>query len=130
MKKYIIYHKDSGVIKSVITTSSSPKSDAPKDHTYIECYESTEGMAVDPKTLKLVPAKVNLPYAFTFPAKLRALRNSLLLQTDYTQLPDSPLTADQKAAYQTYRQQLRDLPATYADATSIDEVVFPTEPPR
>lgn len=59
-------------------------------------------------------------------ADIRARRNKLLARSDFTQLPDSPLTDDQKAAYQTYRQQLRDLPETYADATSIDQVTFPS----
>jgi hypothetical protein len=61
-------------------------------------------------------------------AEIRARRDKLLARSDFTQLPDSPLSDEQKAAYQTYRQQLRDLPETYADATSIDQVTFPTKP--
>ena len=39
----------------------------------------------------------------------REYRNQLLSSTDWTQLPDAPLTDAQKAAYGAYRQALRDL---------------------
>lgn len=40
----------------------------------------------------------------------RARRNALLTACDWTQLPDAPLTSEQRAAWQTYRQALRDVP--------------------
>lgn len=40
---------------------------------------------------------------------VRSQRNSLLLQSDWTQLADAPLTADQKTAWANYRQELRDI---------------------
>lgn len=42
---------------------------------------------------------------------VRNERNLRLAYTDWTQLPDAPLTAEQKAAYAEYRQALRDVPA-------------------
>jgi len=56
---------------------------------------------------------------------VRANRNALLAQSDWTQLSDAPLTTEQKAAWAEYRQALRDLPETY---TTPDEVVYPTLP--
>jgi len=41
---------------------------------------------------------------------LRVQRNTLLAQTDWTQLPDSPLTLEQKAEATAYRKALRDAP--------------------
>jgi len=38
-------------------------------------------------------------------------RNDLLLASDWTQGVDAPLSDAEKAAYATYRQELRDLPA-------------------
>ena len=38
-----------------------------------------------------------------------AERNKLLADSDWTQLPDVPLTDEQKTAWQTYRQALRDI---------------------
>lgn len=59
---------------------------------------------------------------------LRVRRNNALTSSDWTQMPDTPLSTEQQAAWQNYRQQLRDLPANYPDATSIDDITFPTPP--
>ena len=53
---------------------------------------------------------------------VRTVRNAELAATDWTQVADS--TAD-KAAWATYRQALRDLPASNADPKKIK---FPTRP--
>jgi hypothetical protein len=39
----------------------------------------------------------------------RAKRDALLASSDWTQLPDSPLSSDARAAWATYRQALRDI---------------------
>lgn len=44
-------------------------------------------------------------------ANARAARDALLRASDWTQLPDSPLTALQQSAWATYRHALRNLPA-------------------
>lgn len=41
-------------------------------------------------------------------AQVRAVRDSYLLETDYTQLPDAPFTTEEKVQYAEYRQYLRD----------------------
>ena len=56
---------------------------------------------------------------------LRQSRNELLERSDWTQLPDSPLTDEKKDAYKVYRQALRDLPKSTSD---INKVVWPQEP--
>jgi hypothetical protein len=48
--------------------------------------------------------------------KVRAERDRLLLASDWTQLVDSPLSAEQKEAWAVYRQALRDV---------TDQVGFP-----
>lgn len=48
----------------------------------------------------------------------RSKRKGLLFDSDWTQLADAPLTAEQKAAWETYRQGLRDI---------TNQVGFPTE---
>ena len=57
---------------------------------------------------------------------LRIQRNHFLSSSDWTAVTDNNLTAEQKAAWTTYRQSLRDLPAT-ADMTAWPDV-WPTEP--
>ena len=54
---------------------------------------------------------------------LRHERNLKLAETDWTQNRDVTLTND--AAWQTYRQALRDITNTY---TSLDDVVWPEKP--
>ena len=56
-------------------------------------------------------------------ASLRTERNALLASSDWTQSPDSPL--DDKADWATYRQELRDLPASTEDP---DSPSWPTPP--
>ena len=57
--------------------------------------------------------------------RLRAVRNKLLLNSDWTQNADAPITAEKKTEWETYRQALRDITKTY---TSLDDVVWPTKP--
>lgn len=47
--------------------------------------------------------------------ELRIMRDKLLSMSDWTQIPDAPLTETQKIVWQTYRQQLRDLPENIQD---------------
>jgi len=58
--------------------------------------------------------------------QIRIKRDRLLRESDFTQIPDAPLSAEQRAAWQVYRQALRDLPENYAAAPS--EAVWPTPP--
>lgn len=58
-------------------------------------------------------------------AAIRAKRNRLLAETDYTQLPDSPMTQEQKVEIAIYRQQLRDLPQKYPMPATV---VWPVRP--
>ncbi|UDM18404.1 tail fiber assembly protein [Vogesella sp. XCS3] len=57
--------------------------------------------------------------------ELRQRRSLLLRECDWTQMPDAPLTAEQKTAWATYRQALRDLPEAAED---LDNVVWPVKP--
>ena len=53
---------------------------------------------------------------------MRAVRNDLLAQSDWTQVADAPV--DQQA-WATYRQALRDFPATWTESPEAD---FPDTP--
>lgn len=61
-------------------------------------------------------------------ADIRTARNAKLRQSDWTQIPDSPLNEEQKAAWATYRQQLRDITEHLTEVTNTDQVPWPTEP--
>ena len=60
-----------------------------------------------------------------YEASMRVQRDALLAASDWTQTLDAPLTDDQRAAWATYRQQLRDAPATWTAGPTWD----PPEPP-
>jgi hypothetical protein len=47
---------------------------------------------------------------------IRSARNRILVETDWTQMSDSPLTNEKKQEWANYRQALRDLP------NSIDDI--------
>jgi len=55
---------------------------------------------------------------------LRAIRNSLLTETDWTQVEDSPLSPEKKAEWKNYRQALRDL----TDIDDLTTIVWPVKP--
>jgi len=58
---------------------------------------------------------------------VRSLRDDLLLRTDYTQIPDSPFTEEERANYAIYRQALRDFMANIpADLDDIVDIPWPT----
>ena len=59
-------------------------------------------------------------------ASLRTERNRRLAATDWTQLQDSHLSAEKKAAWADYRQELRDLPDELADPTQVEWPLDPT----
>ena len=52
--------------------------------------------------------------------RIRTLRDFWLNKTDWTILPDSPLSETQKTNYRTYRTNLRNIPTTYSDEQPRD----------
>lgn len=70
-------------------------------------------------TARLASGTVNPLWEF-----VRNERNRLLLESDWTQLPDTSLTEEKKLEWQSYRQQLRDI-TTQPDPYNI---VWPTKP--
>jgi hypothetical protein len=59
---------------------------------------------------------------------VRTIRDGRLKSSDWTQVTDSPLTAEQRSAWQMYRQDLRDITADFSHVTALQDVVFPTIP--
>ena len=61
-------------------------------------------------------------------AAVRAKRDSLLKQADWTQLPDAPLTDNEKLAWNAYRQELRDVPSNNPNIQFVEAISWPTPP--
>ena len=68
-------------------------------------------------------------------------RNNKLIDSDWTQMPDSPLSGEKKTEWATYRQTLRDIPNSLRAHTNYtsdsetnpydildSESLFPTKP--
>lgn len=60
--------------------------------------------------------------------QVRVFRNSLLKDSDWTQNADNGLSAEKKTEWQTYRQELRDLPNGISSKEDIANLVYPTKP--
>ena len=58
--------------------------------------------------------------------RVRGQRDGMLRESDWTQLPGGPLTDEQKTAWDTYRQELRDHPAQSDRVSTLPE--WPTPP--
>tara|TARA_B100001939_G_scaffold339756_1_gene346969 strand:- start:273 stop:827 length:555 start_codon:yes stop_codon:yes gene_type:complete len=60
--------------------------------------------------------------------QIRAERNRLLSESDWTQGADSPLTTQQKSDWAVYRTSLRTLPEDQSSVTSYSDINWPTKP--
>ena len=62
-----------------------------------------------------------------FEYQVRTERNKLLLASDWTQLPDAPLTEEKKQEWNMYRQELRDFMEVF-EGTDMEQIVWPLPP--
>jgi hypothetical protein len=56
---------------------------------------------------------------------IRESRNYLLMNCDWTVLPDSPLTSETRQEWVDYRQSLRDITSVFSDP---NDVIWPLSP--
>ena len=61
--------------------------------------------------------------------KIRLIRNFLLMDSDWTQVGDAPLTADQKTQWTAYRTKLRNIPSEQSSIPA-GQVKFPITPTK
>ena len=121
MNTFTIYNLESGEILYSTTTDTPIDVMGLQDGEGIITgnYQSNEHIIVDGKAVIRTDNVLEI---------LRANRDSLLTESDWTQMTDSPLSASKKTEWATYRQALRDLPANNSSASSIDDVTFPNKP--
>ena len=113
MKHYSIYNISTGLIHTQGQSSLDDLSDI--------VLNSGDGIlegAHDRATQKIVDGAA-VSYTPDFWPKVRRDRDLLLAECDWTQNSDSPLTTEKKAEWATYRQALRDVPATNSSNTSL-----------
>ena len=90
---------------------------APSDHDTVNYLKYVDGNFVA-ETQEDIDAETLIDF--------RIERNAKLAQSDWTQMNDSPLSGSIKTQWQTYRQQLRDMPQ--ADGFDPDNPTWPTSP--
>jgi hypothetical protein len=119
-----IYNTASGLVRVFGTYSDSEvEINLREGEAYIDGHPSGKGdhRVVD-GVLVADEVTVNMSLA------IREMRNEFLAGCDWTQVPDSPLTAEQRSEWQMYRQRLRDLPSDYSHVTSWEDVIWPDPP--
>ena len=121
MNTFTIYNLESGEILYSTTTDTPIDVMGLQDGEGIILgnYQSNEHIIVDGEAVIRTDNVLEI---------LRSNRDSLLTESDWTQMTDSPLSDSKKAEWATYRQALRDLPANNESVTTIDDVVFPNQP--
>jgi hypothetical protein len=133
---YTIYNTTSGKILRVVGTTNI-EIQLEKDESYLEgSYDDTK-YYIEEGNLVEIPAKPNDYHYFNYDTKqwventnklisdIMIKRRNLLTASDWTQLPNGPLTEQRKLEWQTYRQQLRDITSQAGYPTNV---VWPTPP--
>jgi hypothetical protein len=136
MKNAYSFHPETGVFIGIDLAQESPLEPGvfllPARATFVEPPQVTEGKQAvwkgDAWEVQDIPVPEPIPEPEPEPLTwdiIRAERNFLLSQSDWTQLADAPLNPEQKQDWTVYRQALRDVPSS---ASSPEEVVWPTAP--
>ena len=60
--------------------------------------------------------------------QIRAERDRLLTESDWTQANDTPLASGKVTEWGTYRTSLRDLPSDQSSKTKYSDITWPTKP--
>jgi len=120
-KSYSVYDPDTGEIRLRINQSS----DEPCLHQYfIEGdFDPEEFLVVDGQAQRKPASVLEQQEIDKAWLDLTLVRNTKLQGCDWTQVPDAPVDA---AAWATYRQQLRDLPANTTDPRNVEWPVPPS----
>lgn len=124
----IIYHRDTGLIERCIDMNDEmlAKNLANNPHwAYLDGYiDNASKKQVNLDTMQIEDRPPFQPNVSDY---IRSKRANLLRNSDWTQMPDSPLSAAKKAEWAVYRQALRDMPDTQV-VNSVDEIVWPVRP--
>lgn len=147
MKSYIVYDSDGRILKSISCPEEKIAANA-VGHSYMESGVTDGTHYVDVGTGDCVelPSKPQKDYEFNYTTKqwfdpktaqeraaeyiagVRRERGGRLFASDWTQMPDAPLTTEEKSAWATYRQALRDVPQGIDPEATSGNIVWPTPP--
>lgn len=134
--KATVYNPSTGQITSTVSGRNLEviQLNVPAGSSYIDGEYSGAEYYISNGAATALPAKPDYPCYFDYTTEawvwddaqswddLRAERDRLLAASDWTQVPDAPVTS---ATWATYRQALRNLPANTSDPRNV---VWPTPP--
>jgi hypothetical protein len=118
---YIIYSQTTGQILRVVQTNDI-ESQLQNGESYIDGAIDDSAYYIENELPVAIPPKPSQYSIFDFTTKqwvqnetmaisdVSIKRQRLLYASDWTQIPNGPLTAEQQTAWATYRQELRDVP--------------------
>lgn len=122
MAKYIVYNANNEIISAASGENTPLPTVDNVNEFLLECnfdINQIQDMVVDNGALRQkTQSEIDVENAPFVAIQFREERNALLASSDWTQLPDSPLSDAKKSEWATYRQQLRDLPSTTTDPSS------------
>jgi len=101
---------------------TTPEPPEPVGVVTVGVYTRMEPVAVDATAIEYVYTQRPIEAVSD---EMRAYRNHLLLDSDWSQLTDAPLTQEQVQLWQGYRQALRNLPEQSGFPYNV---IFPTIP--
>jgi len=124
----ILYHSDTGLIERCIQLNDKmlAKNLANNPH-----WRHLDGFVTEPSkkrvNLDTLQIEERDPFVPNIADYIRSKRANLLRNSDWTQMPDSPLSEAKRAEWATYRQALRDMPDTQV-VNTVEEIVWPVRP--
>tara|TARA_R100000479_G_scaffold92059_1_gene45415 strand:- start:73 stop:450 length:378 start_codon:yes stop_codon:yes gene_type:complete len=124
--EYTIYHADGSFFMNVTCSADSLAAMIPDNGYSVEGTESVLSTCVGGTLARPTDAEISTHNTEEALIDFRIERNKRLTATDWTQGNDSPLSASVKTDYQTYRQNLRDMPQS--DGFDPLNPVWPTLP--
>jgi hypothetical protein len=123
---YTIYNADGSLLMIVTCTSESLIAMIPEGGFYVEGHQHMLSTCVDGTLQIPTESEIQAEQDFSSLSAFREFRNELLAKSDWTQVPDSPLSDSKKTEWQTYRQTLRDMPSQ--EGFDPLNPTYPTEP--
>ena len=121
MATYTIYKTDTGDIESCGSTN------VPINVISLETNQSIIEGIFEAEKYKIING-IAVEQTIDIWIEARLKRNALLLESDWTQIQDAPLSDAIKLKWKNYRQLLRDLPNSNKNALTIENINFPNKP--
>ena len=133
---YTIYVTATGEISKTVQTDDID-SQIQSGESYVEGSIDQSVYYIDNGVAVAIPAQTSPYSVFDFNTKQWVLvenlaladvlpkRQRLLYASDWTQIPNNPLTTEQQAVWAIYRQELRDIPEQSGYPFNV---IFPTPP--